>query len=209
MRAAKWVLKWVHKGFEREVGCTQRPSTWMARASRERLRRTSRWPASVGSSMCALKRPKRSSESRRMLPAIMQGGVPDDDDGKTSALICLGGTRWHADGPGNRTDAPNMSNSTETAVMGHGDGARCGVEVADGIESHEDASIGHIDAQTVETDADTTIEAARQRSDNSNAIRNPTDAPRVRTDVHNIANNTQTIENAPRIVRTHQNVLKI
>lgn len=121
-----------------------------------------------------------------------------------------------------------MSNSTETAVMGHGDGARCSVEVADGIESHEDASIGHRDAQTVEMDADTTenapqivrmlrkkkppnspIEAARQRLDNSNTIRNPTDTPRVRTDVHNIANNTQTTENAPRIIRTHQNVLKI
>jgi len=62
------------------------------------------------------------------------------------------------------TDAPNASNSAETAGMGHDDGANTylggggagcgggGAEVTNGSESYVDVSSGHSDVPSVEID---------------------------------------------------------
>lgn len=63
------------------------------------------------------------------------------------------------------TDALSVQNGAETAVAGHGDGAsmhlgiggvKHGVEGIDGSGSHADASSGHREVQSVETDANRT-----------------------------------------------------
>jgi len=66
------------------------------------------------------------------------------------------------------TDALNMSNNAGTGGISHGDepntylgagGAKGGVDATDGTESHMDASSGHGDTQSVQTDAITTVNA--------------------------------------------------
>jgi len=92
------------------------------------------------------------------------------NDGATSTCIRLGGTSWpvsHLNGPGSQmdesngqADAPNALNGAGTTQLGHGDnvgtylvngGVRCGVDRTGGVRSHMDASIGHGDVPSVET----------------------------------------------------------
>jgi len=122
------------------------------------------------------------------------------------------------------TDTPSVSNGAETASLGHNDSAgvylsigdvKCGVEVADGIGSHADASSGHGDVPSVETDANTTTsvleiistsrmkpklpdlpsQGIRRAPDEPNGCGSHAEALSVHRDVHNAVNKTKTNEN--------------
>ena len=144
----------------------------------------------------------------------------------------------HRDALSVETDAPNASNHAGTTGISHGDepntylgagGAKCGVDATDGIESHTDASSGHGDAQSVQTDAITTVntpgivsihpiepempnlpgEGARWTPDQPNGAGNltdrssaQTDAPSVQTDALMLANALETIKICPLKLKT-------
>jgi len=72
----------------------------------------------------------------------------------------------HRDTPSVEMDALNTSNNAGTGGISHGDepntylgagGAKRGVDATDGTESHTDTSSGHGDAQSIQTDAITTV----------------------------------------------------
>ena len=131
------------------------------------------------------------------------------------------------------TDALNMSNNAGTGGISHGDepntylgagGAKHGVDATDGTESHTDALSGHGDAQSIQTDAITTVNAPEIVSTHPIEPKRPNspvgdakhsvdvadglashmdtssghmDAPSVRTDALTPANEPQTIRIRP------------
>jgi len=172
------------------------------------------------------------------------------DGGGTSVRVHLRCTGWRAgdaNGPGRGTDVSNgqtdasrgltdvlrTSNSARTAGISHGDsagtyldvrGAKRVVNATDGVGSHADASSGHWDVQSVETEAitpanatqivsiprkktkppDLPMETARWTPDAPNGCGSHADAPSVRTDASCVGNDAKTAENATRNVRTRQ-----
>jgi len=139
----------------------------------------------------------------------------------------------HRDTPSVEPDALNTSNNAGTGGISHGDepntylgagGAKCGVDAMDGTESHTDASSGHGDTQSVQTDAITTVNApeivsthpiepkrpnspvgdVKRSVDVADGLASHTDtssghmdAPSVRTDALTPANEPQTIRIRP------------
>ena len=131
-------------------------------------------PSSSGQSM-PQKRITTSNESDKLVTISIESENPDSGE---IPQVRLGSVRRHADdanGPRDRVDAlegwtdesrtradaPNTLNGAEMAIMGYGDGAgtyldagdaKRNVNETDGIGSHADASTGHEDAHSVETD---------------------------------------------------------
>jgi len=140
----------------------------------------------------------------------------------------------HRDALSVKMDAPNVPNHAGTTGISHGDepntylgagGAKRGVDAADGIESHTDASSGHRDAQSVQTDAITTVnapeilsthpiepetpnlpgEGARWTPDQPNGVGDHTNGSSMHTDVQSVQTDAIKPTNTPVIVRTSRN----
>jgi len=147
------------------------------------------------------------------------------------------GSRGQADGQRGWTDALNASNHTGTNEMSCGEGAstylgargaKRVVNATVGVGSHTDASDGHTDVPSVQTDALTTanetetvsiprkrekppdspVEAAKQHSDEPNGSRNRADTSSVCRDAQSVGNGPETTTDAPQTVRKPQNESK-
>ena len=134
-------------------------------------------------------------------------------------------SRGLADDLRGRADVPSVPNKPETANISHGEGAgtylgprdaKRGVRETDGVGSHANASTGHGDTPSVQTDtlmpanAPETIrppqfeskrpnspaDAAMQRSNKPDGCRDRTDVSSMRTDAETAANNSRTVRTA-------------
>ena len=132
------------------------------------------------------------------------------------------------------TDVLRTSNSARTAGISHGDsagtyldvrGAKRVVNATDGVGSHADASSGHWDVQSVETEAITPANATqivsiprkktkppdlpggatRWTPDASDGLGDHADTSNIRTDVQSVETDALTPANEPETVRTTQN----
>jgi len=172
------------------------------------------------------------------------------ENGETSVLVHLRGASWRADdtnGAGHgaegltgetdvsrgSTDMLGTSNSTGTAGISHGDGAgtyldaggaKRVIDATVGVGSHADASNGHTDVPSVQTNALTTANAketvstprkrpkppdspsrsAKWTPDEPDGCGSHADASSVRTDAHCGGNETETAANETERVRTRR-----
>ncbi|KIM55534.1 hypothetical protein SCLCIDRAFT_30320 [Scleroderma citrinum Foug A] len=179
----------------------------------------------------------------------------ENPDGGGIPHVCLGGMRVQVDnvnGPGNwadvskgqvdglmpQTDGLGMSNSSETVGMRHSVGAGTylgpgdtehDVDKTDGIGSHADASVGHGESPSVETNAnrpanapeivrttqkrgklpDLPSQSVRRATDKPNGVGDVTNTLSVQTDDHSIGNDTGTAENEMKSIRTCRNGSKM
>jgi len=184
-------------------------------------------------------------------PLVTRSVEPYVENGETSVRVHLQGASWRADdtnGAGHgaeglmgetdvsrgSTDMLGTSNSTGTAGISHGDGAgtyldaggaKRVIDATVGVGSHADASNGHTDVPSVQTNALTTAnvtenvsiprkrakplnspkETARRRPDKPNGCGSHADTSSVHTDVHSVGSGTQTAGNETKSIRTRQN----
>ena len=157
-------------------------------------------------------------------------GVGDRTDGSKGQADV---SRGRADESKGWTDTLDVANGAETTGVSHGDGAgtylsvrdaKRVVNATDGVGSQLDASSGHWDVPSVETDAitpenapenvsiprkrekppDSPMETAKRTPDVPNGSGSHADASSVHTDTHCVGNETETTENAPKNVRTRR-----
>jgi len=188
----------------------------------------------------AVEREDALNELTQLLTMSIESESPD---GGEILCICLGGTNWHA-GDVNRpqndtdesrelTDGLRTSDRAETDGMSHGDSAgtylsvgdaKRDIHATDGVGSHADASSGHSDVSTVETDAITTknapdvvsiprkrlklpdspMETARWRPDEPNGCGNHADGSSVHAGVQRVGNDAETAANETENIRMCQ-----
>jgi len=188
------------------------------------------------------------NQSEGLVTVSIESESPDGDG---IPRVHLGSTSWRAgdaNGPGNQadasngqtdeskgwTDALNASNHTETAGIScdEGAGAYLGargakrvIDATDGVGSQSDASSGHWDVPSVETDAITAANAtetvsippkpkkppdlpgkgARWAPDEPNGYGTRADTFSVRRDTYRVGNDTETPAIAPEDVSIPQN----
>ena len=148
------------------------------------------------------------------------------------------GSHSQADVLRDQTDAPIVSDNTETASISHGKGAgmylgvggmKWPVEVMDSIGSHADASSGHSDMPSIGVNVDTPANEAKTVSrhliepkppepptkganscgNKSDRLRNHTDALSGHWDVPSIKADREMTANATKIIRASQNSPKM
>jgi len=184
-------------------------------------------------------------------PLVTRSVEPYVENGETSVHVHPQGASWRADDTNSAghgvegltgemdvsrgsTDMLGTSNSTRMAGISHGDGAgtyldaggaKRVIDATVGIGSHVDASNGHTDMPSIQTNTLTTANApdvvstpprrnkppdipvstAKRHPDEPNGCRNHADALNARTDVHSVGTDTKTTTNASETVRTSRN----
>jgi len=195
-----------------------------------------------------LERVDAQNELAQLLTTTVE---PYVSDGDTNACVHLKCTSWRAgdaNGPGRGTDGSRgqadgrrgwtdtlgVPNKAETAGISRDEGAETYLGVRDtkrvvdatnGIGSHADASNGHTDVPSVDTDAiytayatqnvsiprkrakppDSPISAAKRTPDEPNGCGDPTDTSSVRRDTPSVGTHAITPANASVNSRTRQN----